>query len=128
MDRFGNCDHVLNSLDEIGRGMCDACCEKCKTPEDKAFEVIERKLEADKVHPLLNPESKHYSMVDDVEAIARMEQMYSKDEMQIWAKITAMKYRLRIGNKDNVVKEAKKIETYEDYYRYLEEQLKHGAN
>ena len=72
------------------------------------------------VHPLLNPDSKHYSMVDGVEAISRMEDMYSVEELAIWAKITAMKYRLRIGNKDNVLKEAKKIETYESYYKYLE--------
>jgi hypothetical protein len=40
-----------------------------------------------------------------------------------WAKITVMKYRLRIGNKDDVSKEAKKIETYEAYYRYLKAKL-----
>lgn len=71
-------------------------------------------------HPLLNPESSHYSMIDGIEAIERMEQMYSIDELMIWAKMTAMKYRLRIGNKDDVQKEAKKIATYEAYYTYLE--------
>lgn len=76
------------------------------------------------MHPLLNPDSKHYSMVDDVEAIERMEQMYTTEELMQWAKITAMKYRLRIGNKDDVLKEAKKIETYEAYYRYLHEKVK----
>ena len=70
-------------------------------------------------HPLLNPESTHYSMVDGVEAVERLEQMYSKEELQIWATITAMKYRLRIGNKDNVQKEADKIKTFEDYVTYL---------
>jgi len=73
-------------------------------------------------HPLLNPESKHYSMVDDVEAIERMEQMYSVEDRMAWAKLTAMKYRLRIGNKDDVAKEAEKIATYEAYYRYLKDQ------
>ena len=51
-------------------------------------------------HPLLNPESKHYSMVDGVEAIIRMEEMFTTDELMSWAKISAMKYRLRIGAKD----------------------------
>jgi len=74
-------------------------------------------------HPLLNPESKHYSMVDGVEAITRMEQMYSIEELMVWAKLTAMKYRLRIGNKDDVAKEAVKIAGYEAYYRYLEAKL-----
>ncbi len=73
----------------------------------------------EKEHPLLNKDSSHYSMVDGVEAIERMEQMYSIEELMIWAKMTAMKYRLRIGKKDDVSKEAKKIKTYEDYYEYL---------
>ena len=70
-------------------------------------------------HPLLNPQSKHYHMVDGIEAITRLEQMYSLEELAIWAKITAMKYRLRIGHKDSPEKEIKKIHTYEDYYEYL---------
>lgn len=70
-------------------------------------------------HPLLNPESSHYSMADGIEAIERMEQMYTTQELMAWAKITAMKYRLRIGKKDSPDKEIKKIKTFEDYYSYL---------
>ena len=83
------------------------------------WNAIVEAIEVNPKHPLLNPDSKHYSMVDNVEAIVRMEQMYSTEELMVWANITAMKYRLRIGNKDDVVKEAKKIETYEAYYTYL---------
>lgn len=72
-----------------------------------------------KEHPLLNPDSKHYSMIDGVEAIERLEQMYTADELAIWADITAMKYRLRIGKKDDALKELKKIDTFEAYYAYL---------
>ena len=89
--------------------------------EDMAFEVIERKQEVNKIHPLLNPDSPHYKMVDGVEAIERMEQMYSTEDLMGWAKISAMKYRLRIGNKDDVLKEAVKIAGYEAYYKYLED-------
>ena len=71
-------------------------------------------------HPLLSPDSPHYSMIDGVEAVERLETMYPPEEMMIWAKITAMKYRLRIGNKDDVRKEAAKIKTFEEYYKYLE--------
>lgn len=74
-------------------------------------------------HPLLNPESTHYQMVDGVESVERLEQMYTLEELRTWAKITAMKYRLRIGNKDGVQKEAIKIRTYEDYYKYLDGQI-----
>lgn len=76
-------------------------------------------LDAEDKHPLLNPDSTHYQMVDGVESIERLEQMYSLEEMMIWAKITAMKYRMRIGNKDNAEKEAVKIRGYEKYYKWL---------
>jgi len=91
-----------------------------QTEEDKAFEAIEKKQLADMKHPLLNSDSQHYLMIDDIEAITRMEQMYSIEDLMSWAKLTAMKYRLRIANKDDVVKEAKKIKTYEKYYEYLQ--------
>lgn len=106
----------------------EAKCLSCGfSDETTAFTLVtETKAElyeaiGVKTHPLLNPDSKHYSMVDDIEAIERMEQMYTTKELMVWAKITAMKYRLRIGNKDDVVKEAKKIATYEAYYSYLKE-------
>ena len=74
-------------------------------------------------HPLLNPDSKHYAMFDGVEAIQRMEQMFSPQELMAWAKISAMKYRLRIGHKDDPTKEVKKIQTFEAYYKYLKEKF-----
>jgi len=77
-------------------------------------------------HPLLNPDSSHYSMADGIEAISRMEQMYSMEELAVWAKITAMKYRLRIGHKDEPKKEIQKIRTYEDYHKYLKDEIAKG--
>jgi len=74
-----------------------------------------------KEHPLLNPESTHYAMVDGIEAISRMEQMYTVEELMVWSKISAMKYRLRIGHKDHTEKESNKIKTFENYYTYLSE-------
>ena len=70
-------------------------------------------------HPLINPESTHYQMIDGVESVERLEQMYTRTQMLAWACVTAMKYRMRIGNKDDSNKEAVKIRTYEDYYKYL---------
>ena len=93
------------------------------TQEDVAFKELECKLEESFTHPLLNPNSPHYKMADGVEAIERMELMFSTVELLHWAKITAMKYRLRIGNKDGVESDAKKIETYENYYKYLEKKI-----
>lgn len=73
-------------------------------------------------HPLLNPDSPHYKMVGGIEAIELMEKMFTREELMAWAKLTAMKYRLRIGAKDSADKEIAKIKTYEDYYNYLEAQ------
>ena len=75
------------------------------------------------IHPLHNQDSSHYHITGD-EAISLMEAMYTTEELMAWSKITAMKYRLRIGKKDNPDKEIVKIKTYEDYYEYLQNQTK----
>ena len=72
-------------------------------------------------HPLVNPESSHYNTVDGREAIDDLESIFSTEELKSWALITSYKYRLRIGDKDDVEKEVRKIKTYEAYYKYLDE-------
>ena len=74
-------------------------------------------------HPLLNPDSTHYKMFDGEEAIVRLESLMTKLELMAWAKGNIFKYRLRIGNKDDPTKEIIKIQGYEAYYKYLEDQL-----
>lgn len=88
------------------------------------FDYIEILDEGDKehTHPLVNPESKHYEMIGGKQSVEYMELMFTHEEMMSWAKVTAMKYRLRIGNKDEPSKEVEKIRGYEAYYKYLEEQ------
>ena len=58
-----------------------------------------------------------------VEAIDLMEKMATKEELLTWAKLTILKYRLRIGKKDDIAKEMKKIETYEAYIVHLEREI-----
>ncbi len=82
--------------------------------EDK-FEVTERA-----VHPLLNEDSLHYSLFGD-ESIEQFEKMFTKDELMAWSKLNYYKYMFRLGRKDTVESEIKKMKTYEDYYMYLEE-------
>jgi len=109
-------------------GMKDALLNAMKTNPEPNFP---EEVEIDStytdpeppVHPLINPASRHYEMIDSVEAILRMEQMYSTQELMVWANISAMKYRLRIGHKDDVAKEASKIAGFEAYYKYLEQRL-----
>ena len=71
------------------------------------------------VHPLINPESaQHYEMFGK-QSIQMLESLYTIDELKIWAEISTMKYRLRIGKKDDPKSELAKIKTYEDYWQFL---------
>jgi len=114
------CKYITKNGDVIERTPNGNVCPNCG---NIGYMVKMGSSDGKTLHPLLNPESKHYSMIDGVEAIERMEQMYSIEDLMAWAKLTAMKYRLRIVNKDDVVKEAKKIATFEAYYEYLEGRL-----
>ena len=70
-------------------------------------------------HVLINSESNHYEILGD-ESIIQFEKMFTTDELKAWAKISYYKYMFRLGKKDGVDKELKKMKTYEDYYHYLE--------
>lgn len=70
-------------------------------------------------HPLLNPDSKHYELLGD-ESIVQFEKLFTKDELRIWAKITYYKYMFRLGRKDDVQQELRKMQTYDDYFHYLD--------
>lgn len=70
-------------------------------------------------HPLKNPESKHYELWEGCESIEVLEATLSIDELIGWCKGNILKYRLRIGHKDDPLKEIKKIMTYENYLAYL---------
>jgi len=75
----------------------------------------------EKIHPLLNKESKHYELIGGLQAIELLEGVMSLEELKSWAKGNYLKYQLRLGSKDNVQKELKKMATYKDYYDYLVE-------
>lgn len=70
-------------------------------------------------HPLKNPESKHYELWLGFESIEVLEATLSIDELIGWCKGNILKYRLRIGHKDDPLKEIKKIRTFENYLAYL---------
>ena len=74
-------------------------------------------------HPLLNPQSSHYTMFDGLEAISILEKLMSISELMAWCRGNIYKYRLRAGNKGDGASDLKKIETYEAYYKYLKERL-----
>lgn len=93
-------------------------CDQHNIAYEKAISVAIK-------HPLINEDSPHYKMLGGVQSIALMEAMFTTDELMAWAKITAMKYRLRIGKKLGNYAEAEvnKIMTFENYYNYLEQKL-----
>ncbi len=69
-----------------------------------------------------NPNSKHYELWNDFEAIDVIKNILSKDEYIGFLKGNILKYQLRIGKKDNVEKEMEKIK---DYQRELNEIIGH---
>jgi hypothetical protein len=93
--------------------------KEIKEAAKKAKQAFEREDSTDpQQHPLINPDSTHYTIMGD-NFIDIIERMFTREELMAWAKITVWKYRARIGNKDDIDKEIKKIKTYEDYYNYL---------
>lgn len=95
------------------------------TPEDTqliTFDELKEKLKANSKakHPLLNENSPHYKLFDK-ESIEQFEKLFTKDELMAWAKICYYKYMFRLGRKDEVKKELKKMATFEAYYDYLKD-------
>jgi len=72
-------------------------------------------------HPLKNSDSPHYEIFG-YQTISDFEKLFTKEELMAWAKITYYKYMFRLGKKDAVDKDLKKMRTYEDYYNYLKEE------
>ena len=74
-------------------------------------------------HPLKDPKSSHYEIIDGIDSIDIMEKIMSTDELIGWAKGNVLKYQLRLGKKDNPEQEIAKIKRYQDYYNYLKGKL-----
>ena len=74
-------------------------------------------------HPLKDPNSSHYGIIDGIDSIDIMEKTMTTFELMGWAKGNVLKYQLRLGKKDNPEQEIAKIKRYQDYYHYLKEQL-----
>ena len=86
----------------------------------RALDDVNKIIKPEETHPLLNASSTHYNMFDGLEAIEVLEAVMTTDELKAWCRGNIYKYRLRLGNKDDVSGEVKKIRTYEAYYKYLE--------
>ncbi len=60
-----------------------------------------------------NPNSKHYELWENFEAIDVIKLALTDEEYKGFLKGNILKYRLRVGKKDDVLKEIEKIKDYE---------------
>lgn len=82
---------------------------------NEVFELVKTKETYDK-----HGSASHY---DDqrINVIHQMEAVWGTHAVMIWCEITAFKYRMRIGKKDNPSLELKKIKWYETMAKYLKD-------
>ena len=73
------------------------------------FEKVDNKL-----NKVKSPNSKHYELWHDLEAIDIIKNTLTKDEYIGFLKGNILKYQLRLGKKDNVEKEMEKIKDYQN--------------
>ena len=75
-------------------------------------------VKADKVQEV-EKHDKHY-LESVVEPIKVMEKLFTKEELKGFIKGNILKYRLRMGHKDDIQKEMDKIRVYEQWLAKLE--------
>lgn len=75
-------------------------------------------VNADKVQEV-GKHDKHY-LESVVEPIKVMEKLFTKEELKGFIKGNILKYRLRMGHKDDIQKEMDKIRVYEQWLAKLE--------
>ena len=75
-------------------------------------------VKADKVQEV-GKHDKHY-LESVVEPIKVMEKLFTKEELKGFIKGNILKYRLRMGHKDDIQKEMDKIRVYEQWLAKLE--------
>ena len=73
---------------------------------------------ANAINPLISEDSKHYQILD-TDSIKQFEKMFTTAELMAWAKLNYYKYMFRLGKKDSVEKDMKKMKTYEAYWKTL---------
>ena len=76
----------------------------------------------DKVQKVAEEDNKHdkHYLEAVVEPIKVMEKMFTKEELKGFIKGNILKYRLRMGHKDDIQKEMDKIRVYEQWLENLE--------
>ena len=101
---------------EIQRSMelADVLCYEVRLRGTDTYIVVN----ADKVQEV-DKHDKHY-LESVVEPIKVMEKLFTKEELKGFIKGNILKYRLRMGHKDDIQKEMDKIRVYEQWLAELE--------
>ena len=84
--------------------------ENLKEWEDTA---VKQDLVTDINNKAKNPNSKHYELWENFEAIDIIKLVLTDEEYKGFLKGNILKYRLRVGKKDDVSKEIEKIKDYQ---------------
>ena len=118
-DISGTCKFTANEIYEIATQrqqdkkylIFDDNNEATYFDEDELgyFEKIDNKS-----NKVKNPNSKHYELWHDLEAIDVIKTLLNEDEYVGFLKGNILKYQLRLGKKDNVEKEMEKIKDYQN--------------
>ena len=93
--------------------------ESLKKWEDTAENSLAKRIENPNLitdknnNKAKNPNSKHYELWEDFEAIDVIKLVLTEEEYRGFLKGNILKYRLRVGKKDDVLKEIEKIKDYE---------------
>ncbi len=114
--------HNFNAIDgdyvygEIQRSMelAGVLCYEVRLRGTDTYIVVN----ADRVQEV-GKHDKHY-LESVVEPIKVMEKMFTKEELKGFIKGNILKYRLRMGHKDDIQKEMDKIRVYEQWLAKLE--------
>lgn len=121
----GNRNIPLGSIWEVKQSVYDyddgdefLALVGCKLTEDAAgwsasrFELVrDSEKESDAVHS-----PKHYAVFDDIEAIEVIARSMTKEMFKGYCFGNLLKYRLRVGGKDEVMQELGKADKYKELY------------
>ena len=77
-------------------------------------------VNADRVQEVAGEEDNKHYLESVVEPIKVMEKLFTKEELKGFIKGNILKYRLRMGHKDDIQKEMDKIRVYEQWLAKLE--------
>ena len=97
----------------------DEYCSGIKVEFEKVVDYVDQKENIS----CKNEKSKHYELWIDFEAIDVLKNCLTRDEFIGFLKGNILKYQLRLGKKDHVLKEIEKIKDYQNELNFILKEL-----